>query len=83
MSPTPEADARAKIDLLLEKAGWVVQDARAAKIQPPKGLPFGSSPWPPGMATRRTLNHQIGRATRGLCYLSARHWPSHGSARCH
>ena len=38
MSPTPEAEAREKIDLLLEKAGWMVQDARAANIHAAQGV---------------------------------------------
>ncbi len=48
MSPTPEAEAREKIDLLLEKAGWMVQDARAANIHAAQGVAIREFALAPG-----------------------------------
>jgi len=38
MTPAPEAEARQQIDRLLEQAGWLVQDARAAHIHAGRGV---------------------------------------------
>lgn len=38
MTPAPEANARIKIDELLEAAGWNVQDADAANIHAARGV---------------------------------------------
>jgi hypothetical protein len=59
MPPTPEQEAREQIDALLEKAGWAVQDAKAANIHaatgvairdrwhPATALPITCSMWTP------------------------------------
>jgi len=43
MSTAPEAEAREKIDALLEMAGWLVQDVKAVNLLPIRALVFGNS----------------------------------------
>ena len=45
MSPS-EQEARLKIDLLLESAGWLVQDAKAAHIHAARGVAIREFPLP-------------------------------------
>ncbi|MBI5897168.1 MAG: DEAD/DEAH box helicase family protein, partial [Desulfobacterales bacterium] len=62
MSPTPEAEAREKIDLLLEKAGWVVQDARAANIHTAQGVAIREFALAPGHGHADYLLYIDGKA---------------------
>ncbi|SEA68237.1 type I restriction enzyme, R subunit [Desulfuromusa kysingii] len=44
MTPTPEAEARIRIDELLEAAGWQVQDAKAVNIHAARGVAIREFP---------------------------------------
>jgi type I restriction enzyme R subunit len=46
MTPAPEQEARQKIDQLLEAAGWVVQDYKAANIHAGRGVALREFPLP-------------------------------------
>jgi type I restriction enzyme, R subunit len=46
MTPAPEQEARQKIDQLLEAAGWVVQDVKAANIHAGRGVALREFPLP-------------------------------------
>ena len=46
MTPAPEQEARQKIDQLLQAAGWVVQDYKAANIHAGRGVALREFPLP-------------------------------------
>jgi len=46
MTPAPEQEARQKIDQLLQAAGWVVQDYKAANIRVGRGVALREFPLP-------------------------------------
>jgi type I restriction enzyme R subunit len=46
MTPAPEQEARQKIDQLLDVAGWVVQDVKAANIHAGRGVALREFPLP-------------------------------------
>lgn len=46
MTPAPEQEARQKIDQLLQAAGWVVQDVKAANIHAGRGVALREFPLP-------------------------------------
>jgi type I restriction enzyme, R subunit len=46
MTPAPEQEARQKIDQLLEAAGWVVQDVKAANLHAGRGVALREFPLP-------------------------------------
>jgi type I restriction enzyme, R subunit len=48
MSPTPEQEARSKIDEMLEQAGWLVQDLKHVNLHIGRGVAIREFPLKPG-----------------------------------
>jgi type I restriction enzyme R subunit len=62
MTPAPEADARLKIDELLEVAGWDVQDAKSANIHAALGVAIREFPLASGYGFADYLLYVDGKA---------------------
>ncbi|APG27077.1 type III restriction endonuclease subunit R [Syntrophotalea acetylenivorans] len=62
MTPAPEADARLKIDDLLEAAGWQVQDADLANIYAARGVAIREFPLKSGHGFADYLLYVDGKA---------------------
>jgi type I restriction enzyme R subunit len=61
MTPAPEQEARQQIDQLLQAAGWVVQDYKAANIHAGRGVALREFPLP-GFGFADYLLYVDGRA---------------------
>ncbi|WP_419660426.1 restriction endonuclease, type I, subunit R type III [Desulfosarcina variabilis str. Montpellier] len=62
MSPTPEQEARVKIDEMLDKAGWDVQDFSKANIQAKQGVAIREFQLESGHAVADYLLYVDGKA---------------------
>ena len=62
MIKTPEQDAREKIDLMLEQAGWVVQDVKHVSIHASQGVAIREFPLNPGHGSADYLLYVDGKA---------------------
>ncbi|WP_321371741.1 type I restriction-modification enzyme R subunit C-terminal domain-containing protein [uncultured Desulfuromusa sp.] len=62
MTPAPEAEARIKIDELLETAGWQVQDAKAVNIHAARGVAIREFPLATGHGFADYLLYVDGKA---------------------
>ena len=62
MTPAPEAEARLKIDTLLEAAGWHVQDAKTAHIHAARGVAIREFPLAAGYGFADYLLYVDGKA---------------------
>ena len=63
MSPSPEQEARAKIDAMLDQAGWDVQDYRKANIQAKQGVAIREFQLESGHGVADYLLYVDGKAT--------------------
>ncbi len=63
MSPAPEQEARAKIDAMLDQAGWDVQDYRKANIQAKQGVAIREFQLESGHGVADYLLYVDGKAT--------------------
>lgn len=62
MTPTPEAEARAKIDEMLAAAGWSVQDAKTANLHAALGVALREFPLRTGHGVADYLLYVDGKA---------------------
>ena len=62
MTPAPEAEARIRIDELLEAAGWQVQDAKAVNIHAARGVAIREFPLAAGHGFADYLLYVDGKA---------------------
>ena len=62
MSPTPEQEARTKIDEMLAQAGWLVQDMKQVNLHIGRGVAIREFPLKPGHGEADYLLYVDGQA---------------------